>query len=55
MLTGESQVLTSTSLSIEPGSLMTGSKRVTYWTSETVDECSEIADCAQSKIFIILM
>jgi hypothetical protein len=30
-------------LGIEPGSLMTGSKRVVHWTSETWCECSEIA------------
>jgi hypothetical protein len=33
----------STPLGIEPGSLMTGSKRVDHWTSGTVCEFSEIA------------
>jgi hypothetical protein len=28
---------------MEPGSLMTGSKGLTHWTSGTVYECSEIA------------
>jgi hypothetical protein len=42
-LTGESRFHISTSLWIEPGSLMTGSKRVHHWTSGTVCECSEIA------------
>ncbi len=42
-LTGESQFHISTPLGIEPGSLMTGSKRVDHWTSGTVCECSEIA------------
>jgi hypothetical protein len=43
MLTGESRFHTSTPLGIEPQSLMTGSKGLTHWTSETVYECSEIA------------
>jgi hypothetical protein len=34
-LTGESWFYISTPLGIEPGSLMTGSKRVVHWTSET--------------------
>ncbi len=38
---------------IEPGSLMTGSKRVTHWTSETVYEWSEIAGSPQNRDFII--
>jgi hypothetical protein len=42
MLTGESRFHISTTLGIEPGSLMTGSKGLTLWTSETVYECSEI-------------
>jgi hypothetical protein len=42
-LTGESRFHLSTPLGIEPRSLMTGSKRVDYWTSGTVYECSEIA------------
>ncbi len=43
MLTGESQFHISIPLWIEPRSLMTGSKGLTHWTSETVCECSEIA------------
>ncbi len=43
MLTGESQFHISTPLGIEPGSLMTGSKRMDYWTSGTVYECSGIS------------
>jgi hypothetical protein len=43
MLTGESWFHIRTPLGIEPGSLMTGSKGLTHWTSETVCECSEIA------------
>ncbi len=46
-LTGESRFHISTPLGIETGSLMTGSKRVTHWTSETVYECSEIAGSPQ--------
>ncbi len=42
-LTGESQFHISTPPGIEPGSLMTGSKRMDHWTSGTVGECSEIA------------
>ncbi len=42
-LTGESWFNISTPLGIEPGSLMTGSKQVVHWTSETWCECSEIA------------
>ncbi len=42
-LTGESRFHRSTLLGIEQGSLMTGSKGLTHWTSETVYECSEIA------------
>ncbi len=47
MLTGESRFHISTPPGIEPGSLMTGSKRVDHWTSGTVYECSEIAGSAQ--------
>jgi hypothetical protein len=47
MLTGESQFHINTPLGIEPGSLMTGSKWLTHWTSETVYECSEIAGSPQ--------
>ncbi len=46
-LTGESRFHISTPLEIEPGSLMTGSKRVDYWTRGTVYECSEIAGSPQ--------
>jgi hypothetical protein len=42
-LTGESWFHISTSLGIQPRSLMTGSKRVDHWTSGTVYECSKIA------------
>jgi hypothetical protein len=42
-LTGESRLHISTPLEIEPESLMTGSKRVVHWTSETLCKCSEIA------------
>jgi hypothetical protein len=48
-LTGESRFHISTSLGIEPGSLMTGSKRVGHWTSGTVYECSEIASSPQGS------
>jgi hypothetical protein len=37
----------STPLGFEPGSLMTGSKRVDHWTSGTVYECREIAGSPQ--------
>jgi hypothetical protein len=43
LLTGKSRFHISTPLGIEPGSIMTGSKWVTHWSSETVYECSEIA------------
>jgi hypothetical protein len=46
-LKGESRFHISTPLGIKPGSLMTGSKRVDYWTSGTVSECSEIAGSPQ--------
>jgi hypothetical protein len=47
MLTGESWFHISTPLGIEPGSLMTGSKRVDHCTNGTVCKCSEIAGSAQ--------
>jgi hypothetical protein len=50
-LTGESGFHISIPLGIEPGSLMTGSKRVDHWTSGTVYECSEIAGSPQSHLF----
>ncbi len=50
-LTGESRFHISTSLGIEPGSLMTGSKQVDHWTSGTVYKCSEIAGSLQVKIY----
>ncbi len=46
-LTGESRFHILTPLGIEPGSLMTGSKRVVHWTSETWCKCSEIAGSPQ--------
>ncbi len=49
MLTGESRFRISTTLGIEPGSLMMGSKGLTHWTSETVCECSEIAGSPQGS------
>jgi hypothetical protein len=49
MLTGEYRFHISTPLGIEPGSLMTGSKRVDHWTSGTVYERSEIAGSPQSS------
>jgi hypothetical protein len=48
-LTGESRFHTSTPLGIEPGSLMTGSKWVVHWTSETWCKCSEIAGSPQAN------
>ncbi len=42
-LTGESRFHISTPLGFEPGSLVTGSKQVVHWTSETWWEWSEIA------------
>ncbi len=47
-LTGESRFHISTLLGIEPGSLMTGSKRIVHWTSETWCECSEITGSTQA-------
>jgi hypothetical protein len=47
MLTGESWFHISTPLGIEPGSLMTGSKGLTHWTSETVR--SEITGSPQGS------
>jgi hypothetical protein len=46
---GESRFDISAILGIEPGSLMTGSKRVVHWTSETWYECSEIAGSSQGS------
>ncbi len=48
-LTGESWLHISTPLEIEPGSLMTGSKRVDHWPSGTVYEGSEIAGSRQGS------
>ncbi len=50
-LTGESWFHISTPLGTKPGSLMTGTKGLTHWTSETVHECSEIAGSPQSNDF----
>ncbi len=47
MLTGESRFNISTPWGFEPGSLMTGSKQVVHWTSETWWEWSEIAGSPQ--------
>jgi hypothetical protein len=49
MLTGESRFHIITPLGIEPGSIMTGSKRVDQWTNGTVYECSEIAGSPQGS------
>jgi hypothetical protein len=49
MLIGESRFHISTPLGIEPGSLMTGSKGLTHWTSDTVYERSEIAGSPQGS------
>ncbi len=49
MLTGESRFHISTPLGIEPGSLMTGSKRVDHWTSGTVRGCSETVGSPQGS------
>ncbi len=49
MLTGESRFHISTPLGIEPGSLMTESKRMDHWTSGTVCECNHIADSTQGS------
>jgi hypothetical protein len=43
MLMGESWFHISTLLGIEPGSLMTGNKRVDRWTSGIMSKPSEIA------------
>jgi hypothetical protein len=53
MSTGESWFHISTPLGIEPGSLMTGSKRVVHWTSETWYECSDIAGSPQSEVYTL--
>jgi hypothetical protein len=47
MLIWESRFRISTPLGIELRSLMTGSIRVTHWTSETVYECREIVGSPQ--------
>jgi hypothetical protein len=49
MLTGESLFRISAPMGIEPKSLMSGSKGLTHWTSETVYECSEIAGSPQGS------
>ncbi len=48
-LTGEPWFHICTPRGIEPGSLMTGSKRVDHWTSGTRYECSEIAGSPQGS------
>jgi hypothetical protein len=48
-LTGESRFHISTPLGAEPGSLMTGSKGLTHWTSETLHKCSKIAGSPQGS------
>jgi hypothetical protein len=48
-LTEESRFHISTPLEIEPESLMTGSKWVVHWTSDTWYECSEIASSPQGS------
>ncbi len=48
-LAGESRFHISTPQGIEPRSLMTGSKGLTRWTSETVCECSEIEGSSQGS------
>ncbi len=50
MLTGESWFYISTPpRGFEPESLVTGSKQVVHWTSETWCECSEIAGSTQGS------
>jgi hypothetical protein len=49
VLAGKSLFHISTSLGIEPGFLMTGSKQAVCWTSETWYECSEIAGSPQGS------
>jgi hypothetical protein len=49
MLTGQSQFHISTPLGVQPGSLMTGSKRVDHWTSGTVYKCCETAGSPQGS------
>jgi hypothetical protein len=49
MLTGEFRFHLSTSLGIEPGSLMMGSKQVDHWTSQTVYKCIEITSSPQGS------
>jgi hypothetical protein len=48
-LTGESWVSHKYPLGIEPGSLMTGSKRVDHWTSGTKCKCNEIAGSTEGS------
>ncbi len=55
MLLGKYHFHISTSLGIEPGSLVMGSKRVNHWTSGTVYECSEIAGSTHFRICYILV
>jgi hypothetical protein len=50
MLIGESWFHISIPLEIEPGSLMTGSKRLVHRTSETWCECSEIAGSPHNNL-----
>ncbi len=52
-LTGESRFHISTPLGIELRSLMTGSKGLTHWTSETVCEYSEIAGSPHSSLLTL--
>ncbi len=50
ILTGESRFHIGTPLGIESRSLITGSKLVVHWTSETWCECSEIAGSPQCAL-----
>jgi hypothetical protein len=52
VLTGESRFYTSTPLGFEPGSLMTGSKRVVNWTSETWCEGNEVAGSPHCHLYL---
>jgi hypothetical protein len=49
MLTGESRFHINTPLGIETGSLVTRSKGLTQWTSETVCGCSEALHTAPPR------
>jgi hypothetical protein len=51
MLTGESRFYISTRLGIEPGSFMTGSKRVDHWICGTMCKCSKIAGSPQVHVY----